>query len=284
MFSKIRKEINMSVIRREYSQFIQYIWTLCVGFGITLTSFGCDDSSSSASMSPQSTLNQCRDQNTTYSTARCLQPNRDPSYYIDQAHAYFDTLDLTADRDRIPNYHEQVSRWEWPPWLLLTGYTRDDMNLTADALRDVDPSTVPVRDCRFFDQQPFARCYVIFEYEGGLCPIYEEFIFNELGEMTWIEAWSDLPELLPQNETDRWAEDPNYPRLGTRIPGLGQSQGAFEWNSNEVLERVQGDEEVMDFIERASNWRQYWIETFTQAPLDFFATGCGWTTEKNEED
>jgi hypothetical protein len=156
------------------------------------------------------------------------------------------------------------------------------MNLTADALRDLDPSTVPVRDCRFFEKQPFARCYVLFEYEGGLCPIYEEFIFNDLGEMTWIEAWSDLPELLPQDSTDRWAQDLNYPRLGTRVPGLGQSQGAFDWTTNALLDQVGDDPEVLDFMERTSNWRQYWIETFTQAPRDFFSVGCGWPQNMDE--
>ena len=35
----------------------------------------------------------------------------------------------------------------------------------ADVLRSLDPSTVPFRDCRGFETQPFARCYVIFEYE-----------------------------------------------------------------------------------------------------------------------
>ena len=150
------------------------------------------------------------------------------------------------------------------------------MNLTADALRDLDPSTVPIRECRFFNEQPFARCYVVFEYEGGLCPIYEEFIFNSLGEITWIEAWSDLPTLLPQTDDDRWAEDLNYPRLGTRIPGLGQESGPFDWTSDEVLNLVQDDLEVMDFIERTRNWRHYWIDVFTNAPPNFFASGCGW--------
>jgi hypothetical protein len=226
--------------------------------------------------------NACRYEGTPYTTARCLRPTLDPDYYIAQANAYFDTLDITADRESIPLYHDQVVRWEWPPWLLLTGYTRDEMNLTANVLRDLDPSTVPIRDCQFFDQQPFVRCYVVFEYEGGLCPIYEEFMFNEKGEMTWIEAWSNLPGLLPQSEDDRWAESEDYPRLGGRVPGLGQTMGEFDWMNEFVTQEIEGDEELADFIMRTTNWRMYWLETFTQAPTDFFAMGCGWSLNETE--
>ena len=227
-------------------------------------------------------IHRCQYENTKHATARCLTPTKPAEYYIDQANAYFDTLDITADRDHIPTYHEQVSRWEWPPWLLLTGYTRDDMNLTADVLRDIDPSTVDIRDCRFFEEQPFARCYVVFEYEGGLCPIYEEFIFNDEGEMTWIEAWSDLPALLPQGMDDPWAENIDYPRLGTRVPGLGQASGNFDWQDPQIQDYIAMDEELADFVQRSTNWRMYWLETFTQAPTNFFATGCGWPHESHK--
>ena len=91
-------------------------------------------------------------------TAACLAPSLPPEHYVDEALKYFDTLDVSADRSRIPDYHPQVARWEWPPWLLLTGYGADDMTATADVLRQIDPSAVPERDCRFFDVQPFARC------------------------------------------------------------------------------------------------------------------------------
>ena len=221
-------------------------------------------------------LNDCRYEGTAFATARCLEPTHDPQYYVDQANAYFDTLDLNADRESIPNYHDQVARWEWPPWLLLTGYTRDEMNTTADVLRRLDPSTVPVRDCRFFEKQPFARCYVVFEYEEQPCPIYEEFIFNAEGEMTWIEAWSDQPSLLPQMMEDMWGEDPDYPRLGGRVIGLGQPQGEIDWTSDEAIAFAEGDAEVLDFMERTLDWRQAWAELLGQSPSDFFATGCGW--------
>ena len=224
----------------------------------------------------QPRLNDCRYEGTQHATARCLEPTREPDYYVDQANAYFDTLDINADRDRVPDYHDQVARWEWPPWLLLTGHTRDEMNSTADVLRRLDPSTIPVRDCRFFETQPFARCYVVFEYEEQPCPIYEEFIFNAEGEMTWIEAWSHQPSLLPQTSEDAWGEDPNYPRLGGRVLGLGKPQGEIDWTSDEAFARAEGDAEVLDFMERALDWRQAWAARLAESPTDFFSTGCGW--------
>ena len=109
----------------------------------------------------------CLDEGTAGATATCLAPTQTPEFYVDEALKYFDTLDTSADRARIPRYSERVVRWEWPPWLLLTGYGAEAMTLTADVLRQVDPSTVPDRECRFFDTQPFARCYIVFEYEEG---------------------------------------------------------------------------------------------------------------------
>jgi hypothetical protein len=169
-----------------------------------------------------------------------------------------------------------VARWEWPPWLLLTGYTAEDMTATADALRAFDPSTVPTRDCRFFERQPFARCYIEFEYEGGLCPIYEEFTFNDAGETTFIEAWSDLPGLSPNTADDPWAERADFPRLSTRIPGLGNATGTIDLASAAMREAGMADAEVADFALRATDWRQYWAITFAESDPDFFGIGCGW--------
>ncbi len=209
-------------------------------------------------------------------TAACLLPTLEPEYYVAEAEAYFDTLDVDASRDSVPNYHPQVARWEWPPWLYLTGYTDIAMVSTADALRVLDPSTVPERDCRFFDTQPFARCYVVFEYEEGPCPIYEEFTFNEAGEMTFIEAWSDLPALLPQDDADRWAESPDYPRLANKIPGLGKPSGTIDLDSPEMSAAAEADAEIADFVRRARDWRAALVEASGEAHPDFFAMGCGW--------
>ena len=149
----------------------------------------------------------CRDKGTPGATAGCLAPTREPGHYVAQGLAYFDTLDVDADPDSAPTYAELVARWEWPPWLKLTAWTRDNIEATDTLLR-LYPSIVEERDCRAFGTQPFGRCRVVFRYEdhGNLpCPIYEEFTFNDSGEITWIEAWSDQPDLRPMDpDADPW--------------------------------------------------------------------------------
>jgi len=224
--------------------------------------------------------NACRFEGTEDATASCLVPTLPPEYYVAEAEAYFDTLDVDAPEDSIPDYHPQVARWEWPPWLLLTGYSAEDMIATSRTLRRFDPSTVPFRDCRFFETQPFARCYVVFEYEEGPCPIYEEFTFNDAGEMTFIEAWSDLPGLLPQDrEADMWAESPEFYRLANLVPGLGNPTGTIDLESPGMRRLGEAYPDVADFAERAVDWERAWAEELLDADPDFFAHGCGWPTE-----
>jgi hypothetical protein len=220
----------------------------------------------------------CTDPGTPGATAGCLLPTMPPEYYVQEAEAYFDTLDTSASRDSVPNYHPQVARWEWPPWLLLTAYGKTPMIEGNDALREIDPSTVPVRDCRFFEHQPFARCYVDFDYEVGTgpCAIYEEFTFNDAGKMTFIEAWSDLPGLLPNAPDDRWAEDPEYPRLANKVPGLGNATGTIDLESEWMMNAAAEDPDVAEFALRASDWFNWWLEALENAPEDFFAVGCNW--------
>lgn len=218
----------------------------------------------------------CRNAGTPGATARCLSPRYDSAYYAEQASKYFDTLDVNADPSSVPNYSELVARWEWPPWLLLTGYGRDSMIETAQILRDADPSTVPVRDCRGFSEQPFARCYVVFEYEKGPCPIYEEFTFNDQGEMTFIEAWSDLDGRRPMADGDEWAEALDIPRLSTRVPGLGNDSGRIDLESAWMRDAGERDPDVADFAMRAADMWKYWFDALREAPPDYFGTGCGW--------
>ena len=211
-------------------------------------------------------------------TAGCLEPTFPPEYYVAEALAYFDTLDTSADRDSIPNYHPEVARWEWPPWLLLTGFGADEMNLTADTLRVIDPSTVPERDCRFFQTQPFARCYVVFEYRHGPCPIYEEFSFDADGRMTFIEAWSVFPWALPLKDGDTWAEATDFFRLATVVPGLGSSTGYTDFEGS-VFQAIAATDPLMaDYGMRASNWRLHWRRYLDRIAPDFFDLGCGWST------
>jgi hypothetical protein len=250
---------------------------LCLGAAI-LFAAGCSEEVAEPTAPAQEAQPlSCENPGTAGATASCLEPQQSPEYYADQANKYFDTLDIDADRESLPNYSALVARWEWPPWLLLTGFDRETMNGTADVLRSLDPSTVPFRDCRGFDTQPFARCYVIFEYEGGPCPIYEEFTFNDQGEMTFIEAWSDLPGMRPSEDpNDPWMESPDVVRLSTRVPGLGNEAGLIELEGEDMRRVAMEDPEVADFALRATDQWRYWAEALREADDDFFAKGCGW--------
>jgi hypothetical protein len=144
-----------------------------------------------------------------------------------------------------PQYSPLVVRFEWPPWLLTTGYGDAAMRATDEALRayQTDYRTI---DCRFFPEQPFGRCRVVFLYgrdnpsttqdERTDCPIYEEFTFNDAGQITFIEAWTDHPDYLPMAGDDPWAEDDDVMRLSTRIPGLGNAQGRIAPSSRTIRE------------------------------------------------
>jgi hypothetical protein len=203
-----------------------------------------------------------------------------PEYYVEQAEKYFNTMDTEADRDDAPNYAEWVVRWEWPPWLLLTAFGADHIEST-DLLLRLYPSTIPERDCRFFEEQPFARCRVVFYYddpshEGRGCPIYEEFAFNDSGEMTVIEAWSDLEGLRPMEDSDTWAESADINRISTRIPGIGTADGQLDINGQIFSTAAQTDADLADLQNRANNWMETWTAEMDAAGDDLWARGCGW--------
>ncbi len=206
-----------------------------------------------------------------------LAPTQAPEYYVEQGRRYFDTFDTSADRASIPNYAPEVARWEWPPWLKLTGYGRDLILATDPAALQHDPSTVPVRDCRAFPVQPFARCHVSFQYAQGACPIYEEFTFNDAGEITFIEAWSDRAGFLPTGDPmDRWAEGPRVHRLSTRVPGLGHGSGRVDLDAASTTAAAAADPEIADFVARAREFWRYWFEEYGAAGDTLYARGCGW--------
>ncbi|MDP2305704.1 MAG: hypothetical protein Q8P18_06725 [Pseudomonadota bacterium] len=208
----------------------------------------------------------------------CLVPTQTEEYYVDQSLRYFDTLDASADRESAPTYSELVARWEWPPWLLLTGYGRDlTIAIDAGVLIGIPDTTVPVRECRAFDVQPFGRCRVSFDYEGRPCPIFEEFTFNDRGEMTFIEAWSDLPGLSPaEDPADPWAERDGVHRLSTRIPGLGNATGRIDPVGEAMTKAAATDPEVADFAARTQDFWGTWTEAYEAAGDDLFERGCGW--------
>ncbi len=208
----------------------------------------------------------------------CLERTQPEAWYKDQGERYFDSLDASADVSSRPTYAELVARWEWPPWLLLTGYGRD-LTEAVDAvvLVAIPDTTVPERDCRVFDEQPFTRCRVNFDYSGQACPIYEEFTFNDQGEITFVEAWSDQPGLVPMADPDdTWGEGDDVHRLSTRVPGLGNSTGQIDPTGEAMTTAAADDPEVADFAARTQDFWGYWNEAYAAQGEDVFAVGCGW--------
>jgi len=210
--------------------------------------------------------------------AGCLEPTQTPEHYASMSSMYFDTMDYSVELEAWPPYSERVARWEWPPWLKLTAYTKENIEAT-DTLLTLYPSIVPERTCQAFDTQPFGRCYVVFYYDahkGQGCPIYEEFSFNDAGEITWIEAWSDVDGLRPTSDDDPWGEQGDIGRLATRIPGLGNPEGLIDLESSWMQDAAQADADVADFVYRASDWQATWLEEYANAPDDYWDVGCGW--------
>ena len=189
----------------------------------------------------------------------CLTPKFDSVYYIEQGIKYFRTMQSDIPNDVIPNYAGSVIRWEWPPWLLLTGYGKDFL-ITSDILLKLYPTQYYKLDCKYFDEQPFCRCHVIFNYSGDSCPIYEEFTFNDQGQITFIEAWSDFESLLPENmnagadsiwsENEYWAKQPNVKRLSTKVPGLGNTYGKINVDAEWMQEAIAIDKDVAELVRR----------------------------------
>jgi hypothetical protein len=210
--------------------------------------------------------------------ASCLAPTQAPEHYVTQSLRYFDTMDSAVEDPVWPDYAELAARWEWPPWLRLTGWTEEGIHAT-DTLLKLYPSTVPIRDCQAFDVQPFGRCYITFAYEAHgdrPCPIYEEFTFNDAGEVTFIEAWSDVDGLRPMAEGDRWAERADVARLSGRLPGLGRADGAIDLHGEAMTEAADRDADIADFVTRADAWLETWTAEYANAPDDMWDRGCGW--------
>jgi len=211
-------------------------------------------------------------------TSRNLTPAFSADYYAQQSSLYFDTLDSGADPLSVPEYSILVARWEWPPWLKLTGLGKPSM-VWIDRILRLYPTSIPERDCRGFDEQPFGRCHVVFYYnDGEPCPIYEEFTFNDLGEITFIEAWSDLPEFFPTPDFgDVWAQGPAVRRLSTAVPGLGKPDGLIDLDGDCMRQVAGQNEDVADFLDHAVDPLVSWILDYLAWGRDSFSVGCGWT-------
>ncbi len=208
----------------------------------------------------------------------CSVPTGSPEDYADISSRYFDTMDHSVETVDPPIYSELVARWEWPPWLKLTAFGAENIQ-TADALLALYPSIVPERDCRAFEVQPFGRCRVVFYYdahEGRGCPIYEEFTFNDAGEVTFIEAWSDQPSMLPMDAEDSWAEGEGVSRLSSRVPGLGTPSGLIDLEGEAMTEAASTDPDLADLVARARDWHQTWLDELAQSSDEMWVEGCGW--------
>ena len=204
--------------------------------------------------------------------SNCIKPNRPLEYYAEQSVLYFRTMESTVSPFIQPEYSEKVIRWEWPPWLWLTGYGRFNL-IWTDTLLKLFPTAYDKIDCRGFEQQPFGRCHVVFNYSGRLCPIYEEFTFNSQGEITFIEAWSDFPSLLPMDADDTWAESKNVKRLANKVPGLGNGKGLIDSNAAWMIAAAQQDTDIANLRYRLNNTYTAYYDAISKHEGDLFS-GC----------
>jgi len=211
--------------------------------------------------------------------ATTLTPKFAPEYYIEQGVKYFQTMQSDVPVKVQPNYAQLVIRWEWEPWLLLTGY-RKTMMVVTDAMLKLTPTSYYKLDCRFFAEQPFCRCHVVFNYSGMTCPIYEEFTFNDAGEITFIEAWSDFPSLLPMgpgadgiwDESEYWALN-DAKRLATKVPGLGSATGKIAIGTICMDEAAELDADIAELLKRLNRPAFYWFkQLFTH--FEELENGC----------
>jgi hypothetical protein len=132
-------------------------------------------------------------------------------YYIHQAYLYFDFLDTS--KPFIPlNYADKCVRYEWSPWgSPLSGVTGLGklMHFFDKIYRFIYPCVIKNRTFQTYDINPFVRSTVTFHEMNApykTYDIYEEFSFNEKGEIIFIEAW-----------TPRTNHEYND-RLSTKIP------------------------------------------------------------------
>lgn len=157
-----------------------------------------------------------------------------------------------------------MARWEWPPWLILTAFHREKMHIIDGLIRDSGPCLCVDRNLKFFPQNPFVRSVIVFYYgqsdidnKTNPLQIYEEFTFNDSGEITFIEAWYDQPykDLLPPLDANGWPiSQESVKRLSTQIPGLGNPDGLIDLNSDAMITFAKSRQIVADFRERALNF------------------------------
>jgi hypothetical protein len=249
-----------------------------------LTLFSNTSWSNEPAKKPNPTLN-C---GTPSALSTCIKANKSAAYYIEQSELYFRTMESTVPPWVQPEYSDEVIRWEWPPWLWLTGYGRWNL-IWTDTLLKLFPTAYDKIDCRFFEKQPFGRCHVVFNYSGRLCPIYEEFTFNQQGEITFIEAWTDHEGWLPMPIEDVWAEGGSFGaegsfgadgsggegvhRLANKVPGLGNETGLINKDAAWMKKAAEKDADIRNLLERLHKPYRAYFKTLKEHGEDVLA-GC----------
>lgn len=175
--------------------------------------------------------------------------------YVEEAHKYFDGLDSELSKSASSHgmmYTTDAIRWEWPPWLLLTGYTGISMSI-QDPLLHVGGAALEMyvqgvprssRECRLFKINPFVRCLVFMDMHGSQanvdedekmhCDIYEEFTYVSSGKISFVEAWANDVR-VKSNGLQK--------RLSTRVPGLGSHDGQHTLNG-----WAETEDEVLNYL------------------------------------
>ena len=195
-----------------------------------------------------------------------LSPKFPATYYAEQGTKYFQTMQSDISVKVQPEYSDLVIRWEWPPWMLLTGFRKTAL-IATDVMLKLNPTKYNMLDCRGFDTQPFCRCHVVFNYSETPCPIYEEFTFNDQGQITFIEAWSDYESLLPMTSgSDSLWDEQEYwgmkevNRLSTKVPGLGNATGRIDIYSNCMNEAAEKDKDIAELQKRSKDANRFWMQ------------------------
>jgi len=189
-----------------------------------------------------------------------LKPKYSPEYYKLQCDLYFTHLESRI-ADRVEFYCSLTCvRWEWPPWDLLTGQGMINIMYADMVDRDQNECIVAERNIRFYDVQPFGRAIITIYYGDNIktrqhpIKIYEEFTFNDFGQVTFIEAWScQQSEYLPGFDAEGWPiEIPT--RLSYLIPGLGHITGEINVNTEAVQHAALQNKYVADYVERSKHF------------------------------
>ena len=186
-------------------------------------------------------------------------PNKDESYYINQANTYFSFLETTSKDHIEPNYSPSLIRWEWEPWLILTGLN-DERTLIIDSLiRETGKCECLDRELVFYNTNPFVRCRVTFYYGENKTPIkiYEEFTFDGSGNISFIEAWYDVEDnklQIPEREFDGWPKFCSVKRLSNLIPGYNKTDFILVLESSEMISQAELYDDVKNFKSRAEKF------------------------------